>query len=230
MVDWCDIATSSGVLSVHLSLPLLFTQNLLVIFFGHTVPVIKASTMGINAGFLVRTVKEHIRCSLCVEQLKAPRSPRPATAVIFNLDRGGLSYPKFEFLEFLCALERAAQAFAELAISYKIPMALFVKMMLQAALENKLFSHDGSSDSPTRAVVELMLEKFSRLFSQICGGENGQEWQRKKHCEKTRLQKRAESVTTVFTVQVKCRVVNENNSCKECQSEKDCAIPAFIMF
>ncbi|KAH9378504.1 hypothetical protein HPB48_001677 [Haemaphysalis longicornis] len=79
----------------------------------------KASTLGLIAGFLVRTIEEHIKCSLGVERLKAPRSSGPATAVIFNFDRGGRSYPRLEFLEFVCALERVAQAFAELAISYK---------------------------------------------------------------------------------------------------------------
>lgn len=53
------------------------------------IPIIKASTLGLIAGFRKRTVEEHIKCSLCVERLKAPRSSAPATAVIFNLDGVG---------------------------------------------------------------------------------------------------------------------------------------------
>ncbi|KAH9374437.1 hypothetical protein HPB48_022738 [Haemaphysalis longicornis] len=112
----------------------MFTPNLLV-FVGNPVPSIKASILSLIAGFRERTVKEHIKCSVCVERLKEPGSSRPAAAMIFNLDRGGLSYPR---LKFICALERAAQSFAELAVYYKKPTAVFVKTMLLAALENKI--------------------------------------------------------------------------------------------
>nr|XP_037286046.1 uncharacterized protein LOC119179074 [Rhipicephalus microplus] len=106
---------------------------------GAPQPGIRASTLGLIAGFLVKAAEDCITCDDCIGKIKAPSSSGPATAVIFNLDRGGLSYPTISFLSFVSTLERAAEAFAPLAISKKRPMALFVQTVLPAVALN-LFS------------------------------------------------------------------------------------------
>ncbi|KAH9369635.1 hypothetical protein HPB48_010694 [Haemaphysalis longicornis] len=134
MVDWCQIATSSGALSLHLSVPLMFPPNLLVCFLGYPVPSIKASTLGLIAGFRKRTVEEHIKCSLCVERLKAPRSSGPATAVIFNLDGVGYLIRGFSSWNSSVHWKERPKHSQNLRYPTKTPIALFVRTMLPDAL------------------------------------------------------------------------------------------------
>ncbi|XP_049513050.1 uncharacterized protein LOC125940666 [Dermacentor silvarum] len=136
----------------------------LIFFSGPPLPGIKTSTLGLIAGFLVKATEDSLTCQQCVQNIKAPRSSSPATAVIFNVDRGGLSYPRQEFLSFICALEEAAEAFAPLSIHQKKPMSLFVTTVLPATTQNRLFKHEGSTEEHTKMFAKLVLEKFSRPF------------------------------------------------------------------
>ncbi|XP_049525969.1 uncharacterized protein LOC125946502 isoform X2 [Dermacentor silvarum] len=136
----------------------------LQIYCGPPQPGIRASTLGLIAGFLVKAAEDGINCNLCLEKIKAPRSSSPATAVIFNLDRGGLSYPTLAFLSFVCTLEKAAEAFAPFAISEKKPVALFMQTTLQAAAQNPVFRHEGATRAHKETTARLVLQKFSRPF------------------------------------------------------------------
>lgn len=79
-----------------------------------------------------------------------------------------------------------------------------MKAGLSAALENNLLSHDGSTEGHTRAVVELVLEKFSRpFFINFAADRMVKRGKVKRDCGKIRLQKSAEIVTAVWHCQSK---------------------------
>uniref|UniRef100_A0A6G5AGZ2 Uncharacterized protein n=1 Tax=Rhipicephalus microplus TaxID=6941 RepID=A0A6G5AGZ2_RHIMP len=157
---------------------------------GAPQPGIRASTLGLIAGFLVKAAEDCITCDDCIGKIKAPSSSGPATAVIFNLDRGGLSYPTISFLSFVSTLERAAEAFAPLAISKKRPMALFVQTVLPAVALNPLFSHKGATSEHREAMARLVLQKFSRpFFSNYVRDKTAKEGKRKRIAEKPKSRK-----------------------------------------
>ncbi|XP_037526278.2 uncharacterized protein LOC119403411 [Rhipicephalus sanguineus] len=157
---------------------------------GPPQPGIRASTLGLIAGFLVKAAEDCISCDQCIDKIKAPSSSGPATAVIFNLDRGGLSYPTLSFLSFVGTLERAAEAFAPLAICKKRPMALFVQTVLPAVALNPLFSHEGATREHREAIARLVLQKFSRpFFSNYVRDKTTKEGKAKRIAEKPRCRK-----------------------------------------
>lgn len=130
---------------------------------GAPPPGIKTSALALIAGFLVKVTGDSVMCQQCVQMIKAPRSSGPATAVIFNMDRGGLSYHRQEFITLVCVLEEAAEVFAPLSINQRKPMSLFVTTVLPAAAQNVLSKHEGSTEEHVKSFTKLLC-KFSRPF------------------------------------------------------------------
>ncbi|XP_064468483.1 uncharacterized protein LOC135379168 [Ornithodoros turicata] len=61
-------------------------------------PGLKTAALALVAGFLVRVVKEKGTCEACLKNVEADASPSAYVKLVYNLDRGGLSYPTLPFV------------------------------------------------------------------------------------------------------------------------------------
>ncbi|XP_064469557.1 uncharacterized protein LOC135384276 [Ornithodoros turicata] len=127
-------------------------------------PGIKATTIILIAGYLVRAVSDNIACHKCIQQMEAPRTQSPTTSIIWNLDRGGLSYPNLQFVGFVGTLILVAEKVAAKMLLTKQPQKQFVNALVPVVGNNPLFIHSGGSKEHTEALVRLTLRKFTRPF------------------------------------------------------------------
>lgn len=128
-------------------------------------PGVKTSTLALIAGYLVKAVQDSTECSGCVELLKGPSSRSCTTALIAGIDRGGLCYPKLEFVGFLFHLETAANAMAKPLLNVPHPLRHFVDKVMPHVVQNPLFSCGvNPALEHKRGLVRLILEKFMRPF------------------------------------------------------------------
>ncbi|XP_040354454.2 LOW QUALITY PROTEIN: uncharacterized protein LOC120850237 [Ixodes scapularis] len=132
---------------------------------GTPQPGLQASTLGLVAGFLVRAVQDNISCLGCLDTVKAPASSSPTTALIVNIDRGGLSYPRLSFVGLVINLEKAASASVTALLKSKRPVQQFLGAVLPALCRNPLLQceHDSSEDH-RRALATVIVRKFMRPF------------------------------------------------------------------
>ncbi|KAM7296142.1 uncharacterized protein ISCGN_021331 [Ixodes scapularis] len=132
---------------------------------GTPQPGLQASTLNLVVGFLVRAVQDKISCPGCLDTVKAPASSSPTTALIVNIDRGGLSYPRLSFVGFVINLERAASTSVIALLKSRRPVQQFLGAVLPAVCRNPLLQceHDSSEDH-RRALATVIVRKFTRSF------------------------------------------------------------------
>ncbi|XP_064460234.1 uncharacterized protein LOC135370424 [Ornithodoros turicata] len=92
-------------------------------------PGLKASTISLIGGYLVKAVENRMKCAGCLVRLKSEASDRPTVAIINNLDRVGLSYPSLEFVGFLLKLEEAASTVRSTLLQMQKPLYWFVNRL-----------------------------------------------------------------------------------------------------
>ncbi|KAL1429305.1 hypothetical protein MTO96_016462 [Rhipicephalus appendiculatus] len=126
---------------------------------------LRSSTLALIAGFLVRAVQDNITCEGCILKLESPKSHSTTTALIADIDRGGLSYPSIAFVGFVSLLELAASRVAALLMRQPQPLQKFVCAVLPSILKNPLFKCErDDSVAHTTALVKLIILKFLRPF------------------------------------------------------------------
>lgn len=110
-------------------------------------------------------MQDNIPCPGCLDTVKAPASSSPTTALIANIDRGGLSYPRLSFVGFVVNLEKAASASVTALLKSRWPVKKFVEAVLPAVCKNPLLQceHDASEDH-RRALATVIIRKFMRPF------------------------------------------------------------------
>lgn len=127
-----------------------------------------SATVGIVGGYLVRTIEDNIECVDCQLLLGSPRTIAPSSAIINNLDRGGLRYPKPEFVHVLIILDRLTKEILEKEnLKIKVLQAL-VEFLMPYLTKNSIFtcSVDKTSNSKdhTIALCSLVLKKFLKFY------------------------------------------------------------------
>nr|XP_037275313.1 uncharacterized protein LOC119167958 [Rhipicephalus microplus] len=126
---------------------------------------LRASTLALIAGFLVRAVQDNICCEGCLMKIQAPKSSSTTTALIAGIDRGGLSYPSLPFVGFVSVLEGAASKAAAILVKGQKPLQKFSSIVLPSLLKNSLFACTmNDSVSHRAALLNLILRKFMRPF------------------------------------------------------------------
>ncbi|XP_037268860.2 uncharacterized protein LOC119160746 isoform X2 [Rhipicephalus microplus] len=126
---------------------------------------LRASTLALIAGFLVRAVQDNSCCEGCLMKIQAPKSSSTTTALIAGIDRGGLSYPSLPFVGFLSVLEGAASKAAAILVKGQKPLQKFSSIVLPSLLKNSLFACTmNNSVSHRAALLNLILRKFMRPF------------------------------------------------------------------
>ncbi|XP_064479605.1 uncharacterized protein LOC135392838 [Ornithodoros turicata] len=144
-------------------------------------PGIKAATVALIGGYLVKVIEEKINCAGCLERFKCEAQSGPTVAVINNLDRGSLSYPSPQFVSFLVTLESAASSIRHLLLETPKPLSWFVSKVSPAVHENALFTcATDVSDAHKTMLVQTVLEKFVRPFLTNISAHITQESQKKK--------------------------------------------------
>ncbi|KAG0441193.1 hypothetical protein HPB47_016017 [Ixodes persulcatus] len=125
----------------------------------------KPAHLDLAAGFLVRAVQDNISCLGCLDTVKVPASSSPTTALIVNIDRGGLFYPRLSFVGFVINLERAASASVTALLKSRRPVQQFLGAVLPAVCRNPLLQceHDSSEDH-RRALATVIERKFMTPF------------------------------------------------------------------
>ncbi|XP_075743746.1 uncharacterized protein LOC142802647 [Rhipicephalus microplus] len=128
---------------------------------------LRASTLALIAGFLVRAVQDNICCEGCLMKIQAPKSSSTTTSLIAGIDRGGLSYPSLPFVGFVSVLEGAASKAAAILVKGQKPLQKFssIVLVLPSLLKNSLFACTmNDSVSHRAALLNLILRKFMRPF------------------------------------------------------------------
>ncbi|XP_077484185.1 uncharacterized protein LOC144094136 [Amblyomma americanum] len=126
---------------------------------------LRASTLAMIAGFLVRAVQDCIACEGCLINLRAPASQSTTTAIIAGMDRGGLSYPTLAFVGFVSRLEGAASSVAPVLVRGPRPLKKFADLVLPSLAKNTLFVCSKDTTGPHRmALLKLIVHKFMRPF------------------------------------------------------------------
>ncbi|XP_049271008.1 uncharacterized protein LOC125756192, partial [Rhipicephalus sanguineus] len=129
---------------------------------------LRASTLALIAGFLVRAVQDNICCEGCLMKIQAPKSNSTTTALIAGVDRGGLSYRSLPFVGFVSILEGAASKAAAILMKRQKPLQKFSSIVLPSLLKNSLFACTmNDSVSHRAALLNLILRKFMRPFLAI---------------------------------------------------------------
>ncbi|CAN7941157.1 unnamed protein product [Ixodes hexagonus] len=139
--------------------------NLLTFFAGPPPPQsLRASTLAMIAGFLVRAIQDGIDCDGCLLKLRAPTSHSTTTALIAGIDRGGLSYPTLAFVGFVSHLENAASSVAPALVRGPQPLKRFSSRVLPSVLKNPLFECRTDKTVSHRTNLVNLLRKFMRPF------------------------------------------------------------------
>ncbi|KAH7985769.1 hypothetical protein HPB49_026279 [Dermacentor silvarum] len=126
---------------------------------------LRASTLAMIAGFLVRAVQDCIECEGCLINMRAPVSHSTTTAIIAGMDRSGLSYPTLAFVGFVSRLENAASSVAPALVRGPKPLKKFTDLVLPSLQKNPLFVCPKDTPEPHRlALLRLLVQKFMRPF------------------------------------------------------------------
>lgn len=127
---------------------------------------LRASTLAMIAGFLVRAVQDGIEFEGCLNNLRAPASQSATTAIIAGMDRGGLSYPTLAFAGFVSRLEKLESSVAPVLVRGPRPLKKFADLVLPSLRKNPLFMCTKTQPSLTewRYYIRLVTQKFMRPF------------------------------------------------------------------
>ncbi|KAH7940583.1 hypothetical protein HPB49_002329 [Dermacentor silvarum] len=129
---------------------------------------LRASTLAMIAGFLVRAVQDCIECEGCLINLRAPVSHSTTTAIIADMDRGGLSYPTLAFVGFVSRLENAASSVAPAPVRGPKPLKKFTDLVLPSLRKNPLFVCPKDTTEPHRlALLRLICEVYEAIFGEF---------------------------------------------------------------
>lgn len=79
---------------IHVNLQLPDAHS--VVFIDVPTPGMRSRTVGLNAGFLVKFVEDHVNCAACVDTIKAPSTCSLSTALISNIEPRRLVLPKMK--------------------------------------------------------------------------------------------------------------------------------------
>ncbi|KAJ4444917.1 hypothetical protein ANN_06716 [Periplaneta americana] len=109
--NYCDISSQTTViLPQHISV-------LLESIYEPCMPVfinLGTASQALVCGYLVRVIEEKTSCSSCANDVSIPPTAAPLMGLIHKLDKGGLRYPKPDFVSLIITLQK----FVEGALPY----------------------------------------------------------------------------------------------------------------